>query len=78
MCLGGRGRRGGHEAAVPRFRMVYVSPVHVRERSGELAQSAFSADRRRRGGGAAGTVVTDVAVQIVGMLWFVAAFPNSI
>jgi hypothetical protein len=49
---------------VSRFRMVYASPVHVRERFGGLAHSAFSADRRWRGGGAAGAVVMDAAAQI--------------
>jgi hypothetical protein len=58
--------------------MVYASPVHVQEHLGELANSAFSADRQWRGGGMAGAVVMDAASQIVGKLWFVAACLNSI
>ncbi len=62
------------------FPMVYMSPVHGREHSGELAHSAFLADSQRRGGGATGAVVTDAAAQTqrVGMLWFVTTCPDSI
>ncbi len=51
-----------------RFRMVYGSPVHIRERLGELVNSAFLADHRWRGGGATGAVMMDAAAQIVGIL----------
>jgi hypothetical protein len=53
---------------VMRFRMVYGSPVHIRERLGELVNSAFLADHRWRGGGATGAVMMDAAAQIVGIL----------
>jgi hypothetical protein len=43
--------------------MVYVSPVHVRERSGELAHSTFLADHQQRGGGTTGAVMMDAAAQ---------------